>query len=150
MGFIHQAIRRSITSALLLLLRVYRYFISPFLGNHCRFYPSCSKYAQQALAEYHLMRALWFILRRILRCHPLHPGGYDPLPLAAPLPGSHTTSHRVKSANISTLLKTISHGREPMDKAMGDYQGGETQFSPLGKPVDICHGRSLNSSTHTD
>lgn len=80
MGFIYQTIRYGITQSLLLLLRIYRYFISPYLGHHCRFYPSCSEYAQQALTEYTLLQALGFTLRRILRCHPFHPGGYDPLP----------------------------------------------------------------------
>lgn len=80
MGFIYQAISNSLTQTLLCLLRIYRYFISPCLGNHCRFHPSCSEYAQQALMEYRLIPALWFVFRRILRCHPFHPGGYDPIP----------------------------------------------------------------------
>jgi putative membrane protein insertion efficiency factor len=73
-------IQNGITYVLLLLLRAYRYFISPCLGNRCRFYPSCSEYAQEALVECGLARGIWFTLRRLLRCHPFHPGGYDPLP----------------------------------------------------------------------
>lgn len=62
------------------LIRAYAYFISPFLGNNCRFYPSCSAYAQQALTQYGVMKGSWLSLRRISRCHPWHEGGYDPVP----------------------------------------------------------------------
>ncbi|MGA9854557.1 MAG: membrane protein insertion efficiency factor YidD [Gammaproteobacteria bacterium] len=67
-------------SILILLIRSYRYFISPLLGRHCRFEPSCSMYAQQAIQRFGAIRGSWLATRRILRCHPLHPGGYDPLP----------------------------------------------------------------------
>jgi hypothetical protein len=73
-------IRRKIQQILMLALRGYRYFISPCLGNHCRFYPSCSEYAQQAFQEYSLSKATWLTLCRLLRCQPFHRGGYDPLP----------------------------------------------------------------------
>lgn len=72
--------KNPILPLLLLLLRTYRYLISPCLGHHCRFYPSCSEYAQQALVECGLARGMWFTLRRLSRCHPFHPGGYDPPP----------------------------------------------------------------------
>ena len=65
---------------LLSLIRVYRYTISPLLGNHCRFYPSCSRYAQEALLKYGVGRGVLLSLSRLLRCHPFHPGGYDPVP----------------------------------------------------------------------
>ncbi len=67
-------------SILILLIRGYRYFISPLLGRHCRFEPSCSVYAQQAIQRFGAIRGSWHTARRILRCHPLHPGGYDPVP----------------------------------------------------------------------
>lgn len=61
------------------LLRAYRYFISPWLGQRCRFYPSCSLYAQQAINEWGIVKGLVFSIWRLLRCHPWHPGGYDPV-----------------------------------------------------------------------
>ena len=62
------------------LLRVYRYGVSPLLGPRCRFYPSCSCYAEEAIDTHGALRGSWLTLRRLLRCHPFHPGGYDPVP----------------------------------------------------------------------
>jgi len=64
----------------LLLIRFYRYAISPMMASHCRFYPSCSAYAEQAISQHGLLRGLWLTLRRLSRCHPWHPGGHDPVP----------------------------------------------------------------------
>lgn len=69
---------------LIALIRVYQWFISPLLGNHCRFYPSCSQYAREAIERYGVLRGGWLALRRILRCHPWHPGGVDPIPELPP------------------------------------------------------------------
>ena len=57
----------------------YQRFISPLTAPACRFYPSCSEYALQAIKRYGPWRGLWLSLRRILKCHPFHPGGYDPV-----------------------------------------------------------------------
>jgi putative membrane protein insertion efficiency factor len=65
---------------LLLLLRVYQYTLRPLLGPHCRFYPSCSEYAHGAIERHGALRGLWLGARRVGRCHPYHPGGYDPVP----------------------------------------------------------------------
>lgn len=65
---------------LVALIYVYRWCISPLLGERCRFYPSCSNYAIEALRTHSLPRVLWLTLRRLGRCHPWHPGGYDPVP----------------------------------------------------------------------
>ena len=65
--------------ALIFPIRVYQVVISPLLPKRCRFYPTCSSYAIQAI-EKHGLRGLWLALKRILKCHPLHPGGYDPVP----------------------------------------------------------------------
>ena len=79
---------------LLLLLRGYKLCISPFLGQHCRFYPSCSDYAHQAIVEYGVARGSLLAGRRLCKCHPWHAGGFDPIPLkqarGADAPVSHS------------------------------------------------------------
>ena len=74
------AAQRIIRNLLILLLKMYRYTISPLLGNRCRFYPSCSHYAEQAIEAYPFLKGLRLAFWRILRCHPLNPGGFDPVP----------------------------------------------------------------------
>ncbi len=69
-----------VTFPLVLLIRFYRLAISPWLGSRCRFHPSCSEYAIDALERHGLFKGLWLAVRRIGRCHPWHPGGYDPVP----------------------------------------------------------------------
>ncbi len=64
----------------LALIRFYRRWISPLLPASCRFYPSCSQYMYQAIEKYGVLRGGWLGVRRIGRCHPFHPGGYDPVP----------------------------------------------------------------------
>ncbi len=65
---------------LLLLLRFYQKFISPLTVRSCRFYPTCSAYAYEAIKVHGALRGGFYALARILKCHPLHPGGYDPVP----------------------------------------------------------------------
>lgn len=64
----------------LLLIRVYQWTLSPLLGATCRFEPSCSRYAAECLRRFGLVRGAWLAVRRLLRCHPFHPGGNDPPP----------------------------------------------------------------------
>jgi hypothetical protein len=75
------------------LIQVYRWFLSPLLGQNCRFYPTCSCYAQESIGRHGPLRGTWLAIRRISRCHPWHPGGYDPVPDSLP-----------------PLLKRPSHG----------------------------------------
>ncbi|TAK91552.1 MAG: membrane protein insertion efficiency factor YidD [Burkholderiaceae bacterium] len=65
---------------LLALIRAYRWLLSPWLGNRCRFFPSCSEYASEALQQHGVWHGGGLALRRLLRCHPWHAGGYDPVP----------------------------------------------------------------------
>lgn len=62
------------------LIRFYQTFISPLLGNNCRFHPTCSRYMYEAIERYGVGRGGWMGLRRIARCHPFHQGGFDPVP----------------------------------------------------------------------
>ena len=65
---------------LLLVLRGYQYAISPLFGANCRFHPSCSEYAREAIDRHGAGKGSWLTLRRLGRCHPYHPGGFDPVP----------------------------------------------------------------------
>lgn len=69
---------------LLLLVGGYRRWVSPLLGPRCRFAPSCSAYAAEAVTVHGAGRGSWLALRRIARCHPFHPGGHDPVPPVRP------------------------------------------------------------------
>ncbi|GAB3995244.1 membrane protein insertion efficiency factor YidD [Glycomyces albus] len=68
------------TRVLSLPVIAYRRWVSPAIPNRCRFYPSCSAYTLEALSRHGVVRGLWLSLRRLGRCHPFHPGGYDPVP----------------------------------------------------------------------
>jgi putative membrane protein insertion efficiency factor len=64
---------------LILLIRLYRYLISPLLPLSCRFNPTCSEYSIDAINKYGFLKGFYLSFRRILRCHPFHPGGHDPV-----------------------------------------------------------------------
>lgn len=61
-------------------IRVYQIVLSPFIGNQCRFHPSCSQYAMEAIDTHGVLRGSWLGAKRLGRCHPFHPGGFDPVP----------------------------------------------------------------------
>jgi uncharacterized protein len=77
---------------LIALITAYRWFISPLLGPNCRFYPTCSCYAQEAIQRHGALRGSWLAARRIGRCHPWNPGGFDPVPECTHAP--HNTHKR--------------------------------------------------------
>jgi len=64
----------------ILLIRLYQWILGPFLGGQCRFYPSCSNYSIEAYKKYGAFKGSYLTIKRILKCHPWHPGGVDPLP----------------------------------------------------------------------
>jgi len=85
---------------LVLLLNGYRRFISPLLAERCRFYPSCSAYALEAVQVHGAVRGSWLAVRRLSRCHPFHAGGLDPVP--APRRKAETESSAARKAGGQT------------------------------------------------
>jgi putative membrane protein insertion efficiency factor len=65
---------------LILLIKAYQLLISPYIGGHCRFYPTCSCYAHEAITHHGVIRGVWLSVKRLGRCHPWHEGGIDPVP----------------------------------------------------------------------
>ncbi len=64
----------------IILLKIYKKFISPLLPPACRFTPTCSEYMMEAISIYGFFKGFWLGIKRLLKCHPFHPGGYDPVP----------------------------------------------------------------------
>ncbi len=102
------------------LIRLYRRFLSPLLGPRCRFEPSCSRYALAVLESHGVWRGSWLAVRRIGRCHPFHPGGYDPPPPARCACGS--------SSAHDALREPPGGGQDPV-RGVGSTAG------PDGDPV---------------
>jgi len=83
---------------LLAIVKFYQLLISPILGQNCRFYPTCSCYAHQALKEHGAFKGSWLSIRRIVKCHPMHPGGIDNVP-SADTSNATTQRKRQKTCN---------------------------------------------------
>lgn len=77
---VKKPVKRWLGKVVILPIRGYQLFISPMLGPRCRFHPSCSQYAIEAVQTHGALKGLWLAVKRVLRCHPLNPGGYDPVP----------------------------------------------------------------------
>lgn len=106
-----------LTWPLLLIIKVYQLFISPLLGQNCRFYPTCSCYAHQALREHGAITGSILSIKRIIKCQPLHPGGIDEVPLSVestnqqfrnvksePVTRTEPVTRSIKSKNKSTII----------------------------------------------
>ena len=72
-------IKNICTKCVINLINIYKYLISPLLGNNCRFLPTCSEYTKESIIKFGLFRGVWLGLKRIVKCHPWGKGGYDPI-----------------------------------------------------------------------
>jgi putative membrane protein insertion efficiency factor len=75
-----KVILRILSLPFIALIKIYQWIISPWFGQKCRFTPTCSQYALEALKKYGLLKGMWLAIKRILRCHPWGGHGYDPVP----------------------------------------------------------------------
>ena len=95
-----------------LLIRSYQTILSPLLGNHCRYYPSCSHYAELSINRFGVIRGGWLALKRVARCHPWHAGGIDEVPVTLykqiPCRHQHTEDHT--EITIISTTKKKAHG----------------------------------------
>ena len=109
----------------ILLIRTYQKVLSPLLGQRCRFYPSCSQYTLEAIQEWGLIKGTWLGAKRLSRCHPLNPGGFDPVPKkgapgdstsatntpvdpTSPAPSSESSTHDASSASANSVSSASS------------------------------------------
>lgn len=106
----HRYSSRLIVRALASPIRVYQRWISPALPPRCRFYPTCSSYALEALAVHGPAKGLWLVVRRVTRCHPFHPGGYDPVP---PKPTKQSRTQDSASVGLRAMARA---SRTPTDE----------------------------------
>jgi uncharacterized protein len=99
---------------LLGLLKLYQWLISPLFGPTCRFYPSCSRYAYEAIATHGAVKGCYLAARRLLRCHPWNPGGLDPVPprkgVSDPGGAAQTSSTNMSGAGEASRASTTAQG----------------------------------------
>lgn len=95
MAKIRQALQSILIKVMVALIRVYQLVISPLLGPRCRFYPTCSEYTKEALKLHGVGKGSWLAIKRISKCHPGYPGGFDPVP-GSPSDTEHQETQREK------------------------------------------------------
>jgi uncharacterized protein len=108
---------------LLALVHLYRVFLSPFLGGACKFYPSCSQYAQEAIALHGAKRGSWLALKRLGRCRPFTKGGFDPVPDSAL--GYEDLGTRDGHIHTHGAIKLSAAGRIAVSRDRHDYSDAE-------------------------
>lgn len=102
------------------LIRAYQVTLSPFIGNQCRFHPTCSNYALEAVDQHGAVRGSWMALRRLGRCHPFHAGGMDPVPPRTS--GNHRPSDPIYKHTGKAGMRTQI--QEPTREARGQTTAG--------------------------
>ncbi len=100
---------------MLRLIAFYRRWVSPLLPPRCRFVPSCSAYAAEAIESYGTVRGGWLATRRICRCHPFHPGGYDPVPLKYEQSESQAGFQNDPADEADSATKVVATSTQPTD-----------------------------------
>lgn len=99
---------------LMLFIRGYQRFVSPFTPPRCRFQPTCSHYAMDALDQYGALKGTWLAVKRVLKCHPLHPGGWDPVP--DPLTGKKVPLEDEPEVTQSASLDVTDESHSEKDR----------------------------------
>jgi putative membrane protein insertion efficiency factor len=113
-----------VKAALLAAVRFYQRAISPALPPRCRFYPTCSAYALEAVERHGALRGSWLALRRLVKCAPWHPGGVDPVPEPASAPAPRGTDVPARSSSMPTPA-------HPHHRAMPALHGAPQEESPV-------------------
>lgn len=122
-----------VARALRLLVRGYRTLVSPLLPPRCRFAPTCSQYALEALEVHGAARGGWLAVRRVARCHPFHPGGHDPVP---PRAAARTSRHDPAAPRVSDDGEGPAASRARATSATGRH-GPAARTSPSASPDDL-------------
>lgn len=122
------------------LVLLYRWFLSPWLGGHCRFHPTCSDYALEALTRHGPLHGVWLTMRRLARCHPLGGSGFDPVPLASGAAWGQTGGHQ-----HSPTAPVIVPADRPATGTVGDRA---SQTIPSSAPDRAPRGAG-SGSLHT-
>lgn len=123
------------------LLKLYRLAISPLYGNVCRYYPSCSAYALRAVEVHGALKGSWLAGRRLLRCHPWTPGGYDPVP------GTPEFAEEAQLQAAAAASSTARHGLPHHDLPESVVVDDAARSDLSDQRAEAAHVRGVNCST---